>query len=384
MLGMLGERGMQGVLERAACTAGAAQRGPCCVALARVRPSCHCCSSPPPALPHPLSNRTDGNFARAEDGLWDTPEAARWILSSLRDAHAPQLADLKTPAGQPLAELVEEGLAAKDAHAVVVAAVGAKEAVAATTALPTLLAVDDYNALYSHTGALLSFWVCQLGWLQPLQAAGRGQRVSSAVAAAGSAAGGPAVQLPTTCTELRTQRAEPSLLRPAGYYESVHNFHRCQLAPEELRLVRGAGGRLLRGGLLRCSVLRCSGPGRRLLGAASQARALSSPLPTAAASPSPPQVRAFRILEHPPPANGVAVAAPTMGQVVSEKLRLPLPRGCRYGVPRYGLPEVAAAGEYYATDVMGGYREHCFGAAVFERGLSGGSVCCPMEHRCRC
>lgn len=103
-----------------------------------------------PPFPHPLQS-TDGTFSRGEDGLWDTPEAARWILSSLRDAHAEQLASLKTPAGQPLSELVEEGLSAKPA-AVVAAAIAAKDALAAQTELPALLAIDDYNVLYSHTG----------------------------------------------------------------------------------------------------------------------------------------------------------------------------------------------------------------------------------------
>ena len=63
----------------------------------------------PPTRP-PVTS--DGTFSRGEDGLWDTPEAARWILTSLRDAHAEQLPALKTPAGQPLDALVEEGLAA--------------------------------------------------------------------------------------------------------------------------------------------------------------------------------------------------------------------------------------------------------------------------------
>jgi len=46
------------------------------------------------------------------------------------------------------------------------------------------------------------------------------------------------------------------------------------------------------------------------------------------------QVRAFRILEQPAPVNGVAVAAPTMGQTISPRLRLPLPKGSRMAVPR--------------------------------------------------
>ena len=63
------------------------------------------------------------------------------------------------------------------------AALAAKDSLAAQQELPVLLAVDDYNALYSRT----------------------------------------------------------------GYYESVHNFHRRQLAPEELRLVSRRTPRLKRG-----------------------------------------------------------------------------------------------------------------------------------------
>lgn len=125
--------------------------------------------------PDPRPFAVGGTFYKGEDGLWDTPEAARWLLSSLRDSHAEQLAPLKTPSGQPLSELLEEGLSpATKPAAAVAAAVAAKDALAAQTQLPFLLAVDDYNVLYSHT----------------------------------------------------------------GYYESVHSFHRRQLAPDELRLVR--------------------------------------------------------------------------------------------------------------------------------------------------
>jgi hypothetical protein len=179
----------------------------------------------------------NGSFVRGEDGLWDTPEAARWILSSLKDSHAAQLADIKTAAGQPLNELVEEGLVSTAAAAVAVAAaIAAKEALQAAKDVRTLIAVDDYNALYWQT----------------------------------------------------------------GYYEAVHNFHRRQLAPDELRLVR-----------------------------------------------------AFRVLEQEAPANGVAVAAPTMGQTISPRLRLPLPKGSRMTFPRYNLQDVAAAADYFADEVMG-------------------------------
>ncbi|KAI3428497.1 hypothetical protein D9Q98_007321 [Chlorella vulgaris] len=187
-------------------------------------------------IPSAFSLVQTGTFTRGEDGLWDTPEAARWILTSLLDSHAAQLADLKTASGQPLSSLVEEGLdkAAKPS-AVVAAAIAAKEAVAGVKEVPTLIAVDDYNVLYSHT----------------------------------------------------------------GYYESVHNFHRRQLAPDELRLVQ-----------------------------------------------------AFRVLEQPPPANGVAVAAPTFGGTITSRLRLPRPKATGFHMPRYTLPEVAAAADYFIDSVI--------------------------------
>ncbi|KAL4439233.1 hypothetical protein ABPG77_004135 [Micractinium sp. CCAP 211/92] len=187
-------------------------------------------------MPSAFSLVQTGTFYKGEDGLWDTPEAARWLLSSLRDSHAEQLAPLKTPSGQPLSELLEEGLSpATKPAAAVAAAVAAKDALAAQTQLPFLLAVDDYNVLYSHT----------------------------------------------------------------GYYESVHSFHRRQLAPDELRLVR-----------------------------------------------------AFRVLEQPGPALGAVVAAPTFGQTVSDRLRLPKPAGARFTVPRYSFEEAGAAATYFLQEVL--------------------------------
>lgn len=76
---------------------------------------------------------------------------------------------------------------------------------------------------------------------------------------------------------------------------------------------------------------------RPLLGAPTWRPGLPSPLQHACSpcpGPGAVQVRAFRVLEQDAPANGVAVAAPTMGQTISPRLRLPLPKGCRMGVPR--------------------------------------------------
>lgn len=63
-------------------------------------------------------------------------------------------------------------------------------------------------------------------------------------------------------------------------------------------------------------------------------------------------------MEQAPPAHGAVVAAPTFGQTVSEKLRIPRPKGSRFGVPRYAQAEVAAAADYFTAEVMGdGLRE---------------------------
>lgn len=59
------------------------------------------------------------------------------------------------------------------------------------------------------------------------------------------------------------------------------------------------------------------------------------------------QATAFRLLEQPRLANGMTVAAPTFGQTISEKIRVPRPKGSRFAVPRYDLAEVAATAEYY-------------------------------------
>lgn len=396
-----------------------------------------------PTTAQPPCPRADGTFTRGEDGLWDTPEAARWILSSLRDNHAAQLADLKTPAGQPLAALIEEGLAAATKPAAVVAAaIAAKEALAAQTEVPTLIAIDDYNALYSaHTGAVVvggSGWVG--GWLAGV-AVWWGRRLSGVCqlpvchalcSHTGSACTDTAAQartlhrLPHSATltpriglrDLRFHLGSPSL-PPAGYYESVHNFHRRRLAPDELRLVRHlaliAGFRLPVNVELKCveflldlaaagwHLMRCAwrvatscrlcacscdtdsgdwqlagvqrgGGGAPALQSSAPTRCIRpspscrvlstipAPLKPPIPSPSPahnPQVQAFRVLEQPAPANGVTVAAPTFGQTISAKLRLPRPQGSLFEVPRLGLEEVTAVAEYYSSEVLGddGYRE---------------------------
>ncbi len=72
----------------------------------------------------------------------------------------------------------------------------------------------------------------------------------------------------------------------------------------------------------------------------------------APACPGPLQVRAFRVLEQPGPALGAVVAAPTFGQTVSDRLRLPKPAGARFTVPRYSFEEAGAAATYFLQEVL--------------------------------
>eukprot|EP00887_Chlorella_sp_A99_P004908 scaffold4.g4908.t1 len=93
-----------------------------------------------------------------------------------------------------------------------------------------------------------------------------------------------------------------ALFAPTGYHESMHSFYRRPIAPDELRLAR-----------------------------------------------------AFRLLEQPRPARGATLAAPTLGQSLSDKIHIPRPKGSRFPVPRYDLSEVAATAEYLrATRSVGG------------------------------
>lgn len=172
------------------------------------------------------------SYVKGEDELWETPDAARFILNSMKDNHLNSLEKLSGRNGKPLATIITEGLAAREPKDVVDAAIALKEELQALKDVPVLIAVDDYNVLYSHT----------------------------------------------------------------QYFEAMHAFHHRSLAPEEIRLVR-----------------------------------------------------AFRVMEQPSPANGVSIAAPTFGNTISDKLRIPLPKGSRFHVPRYALDEVRATVEYFSA-----------------------------------
>lgn len=118
----------------------------------------------------------------------------------------------------------------------VAAAIAAKDALQAAKDVRTLIAVDDYNVLYWQTGAetqtlRVLLLASAVGW----HCAQPPSRASPCRLAA----------LLTTMSPLRCCldiRPRPPPLN-AGYYEAVHNFHRRQLAPDELRLVRLRKGR---------------------------------------------------------------------------------------------------------------------------------------------
>ena len=69
-----------------------------------------------------------GFYSRNEGGGWDTQESAKLVLHSVAASHHPQLQQLRTADGRPLADVVDAGLAA-----------GEDEAAASVDAALTLL-----------------------------------------------------------------------------------------------------------------------------------------------------------------------------------------------------------------------------------------------------
>lgn len=94
--------------------------------------------------------------------VWDTPEAARHILTAVMKAHADQLAIMPVPTNinnryldknksyKSLAEVATSGLASTDPSEIVEAAISVKDGVLSNS--NGMVVVDEYNALYSHTG----------------------------------------------------------------------------------------------------------------------------------------------------------------------------------------------------------------------------------------
>jgi small subunit ribosomal protein S29 len=104
-----------------------------------------------------------GRFVRedseAEGGapVWHTPEAARHLLRGVAAAHGEALKGLRDADGRPLADAAAAGLdpaaAPRDAVAAALALVdGLLAAPAGGPGPRTLVAIDDYNALYWRTG----------------------------------------------------------------------------------------------------------------------------------------------------------------------------------------------------------------------------------------
>jgi Mitochondrial ribosomal death-associated protein 3 len=99
--------------------------------------------------PHSLDNNNT---------VWDTPEAARFILTAVLNAHSEQLASMPVPFQnknnnkkiQTLAEVATAALASTDPTEIVEAAITIKDGILADT--NGMVIVDEYNALYSHTG----------------------------------------------------------------------------------------------------------------------------------------------------------------------------------------------------------------------------------------
>jgi hypothetical protein len=94
--------------------------------------------------------------------VWDTPEAARHILTAVMNAHADQLATMPISTNssattffenkkfKSLAEVATAGLASADPSEIVEAAISVKDGILSNS--NGMVVVDEYNALYSHTG----------------------------------------------------------------------------------------------------------------------------------------------------------------------------------------------------------------------------------------
>jgi len=122
------------------------------VALASVVEFSRLCGAVVLYIPSCLSLVNGGMYHKHEEtGMWDTPDHARSLLSALLEAHGNRLVDAPGPDGQGnLRDLAEDGLT-REGNAME-AALTMIECLRTTTAFPVMVALDDYNALYSHTG----------------------------------------------------------------------------------------------------------------------------------------------------------------------------------------------------------------------------------------
>lgn len=96
-----------------------------------------------------------GRFHRSDiegDNLWDTPEAARHLLNAILGSHRDDL-QLITSEGKTLADVATEGIESTVPRVTVQAALAVKDGLLGHdgTVAPTMVIIDEYNALYSAT-----------------------------------------------------------------------------------------------------------------------------------------------------------------------------------------------------------------------------------------
>eukprot|EP00193_Tetraselmis_chui_P009323 CAMPEP_0177759458 /NCGR_PEP_ID=MMETSP0491_2-20121128/4745_1 /TAXON_ID=63592 /ORGANISM="Tetraselmis chuii, Strain PLY429" /LENGTH=439 /DNA_ID=CAMNT_0019275293 /DNA_START=450 /DNA_END=1769 /DNA_ORIENTATION=+ len=85
-----------------------------------------------------------------EVGGWDTPDHARRLISNLLDTHGHRLESAPNPNGEGTIKSVAEAGLSRNINSVD-AALELIDCLRQTTAFPVVFALDDYNALYSHT-----------------------------------------------------------------------------------------------------------------------------------------------------------------------------------------------------------------------------------------
>ncbi|DBA84532.1 hypothetical protein WJX77_012040 [Trebouxia sp. C0004] len=91
-----------------------------------------------------------GLFHKGEDGLWETPEVAEALLQSMVTNHARDLEKLTSSSGESLLKVAEDGLSASKPGVITAAAVSLVSEMSNVNQMPVMIAVDDYNVLYSH------------------------------------------------------------------------------------------------------------------------------------------------------------------------------------------------------------------------------------------
>jgi len=121
------------------------------VALASAVEFARLCGAVVVYVPSCLELLDGGMYHRNEEaGGWDTPDHARRLLTNLLEAHGHRLDAVPSPGGEGSLKDVAEGGLSRNTNSVD-AALELIDALRETTAFPVVFAMDDYNALYSHT-----------------------------------------------------------------------------------------------------------------------------------------------------------------------------------------------------------------------------------------